>query len=251
MVMFAKKVLWRGRRGRLSCFAAVAVVAGWLLASTLPALAGALPDTGQTKFYDNDKEIPCPPAKGEPFYGQDAHYTRPRSYTKLDAHDNELPDSAAIWYQVRDNVTGLIWEVKQDRDDKPNYANPHDADNSYTWYDSNPATNGGDAGIPGDGTDTEDFIVALNSENGGSGYCGHTDWRLPTPKELSGIVDRGRVWPAVDTEYFPQVLSSYHWSSTTDVINTDFAWRVGFDYGIVSGDHKSSSFYVRAVRLGQ
>jgi len=44
-----------------------------------------IPDTGQTKCYDNEKEIPCP-KEGEPFYGQDANYTiNPMSYTKLDA----------------------------------------------------------------------------------------------------------------------------------------------------------------------
>ena len=32
-----------------------------------------LPDTGQTKCYDNAKEIPCP-QPGEAFYGQDANY---------------------------------------------------------------------------------------------------------------------------------------------------------------------------------
>jgi hypothetical protein len=47
---------------------------------------------------------------------------------------------------VRDNVTGLIWEVKQDKDGTPDYANPHDADNIYTWYNSNSETNGGDSG---------------------------------------------------------------------------------------------------------
>jgi len=42
-----------------------------LLANSL-AFAG-LPDTGQTKCYDNEKEIACPQS-GEPFYGQDAQY---------------------------------------------------------------------------------------------------------------------------------------------------------------------------------
>ena len=58
---------------------------------------------------------------------------------------------------VRDNVTGLFWEVKTDD------GSIHDKDNTYTWYDSNPATNGGNAGTAGEGTDTEDFIEALNS----------------------------------------------------------------------------------------
>ena len=59
-----------------------------LLTLTGMAFAGALPDTGQTKCYNDTAEIPCP-APGEDFYGQDAQYTtNPCSYTKLDAGGN-------------------------------------------------------------------------------------------------------------------------------------------------------------------
>jgi len=75
-----------------------------------------IPDTGQTKCYDNTQEITCP-QPGEDFYGQDAQYPcNPQSYTSL-----------AGGIMVQDNVTGLVWEVKQDKDDTPNYTNPHDA----------------------------------------------------------------------------------------------------------------------------
>ena len=40
----------------------------------LPAAwAGPVPDTGQTKCYNDTVEIPCP-SPGQPFYGQDAQY---------------------------------------------------------------------------------------------------------------------------------------------------------------------------------
>ncbi len=35
-------------------------------------------------------------------------------YTKLDAAGNDLPTGATEWTCVRDNDTGLIWEVKTD-----------------------------------------------------------------------------------------------------------------------------------------
>ena len=129
------------------------------------------PDTGQTKCYDdNGTEITCP-APGEPFYGQDAQYQGPvRSYTKLGAGGVELPDTATFadgWIMTRDNVTGLIWEVKRNKDGTKNYNDPHDADNGYCWCDTNSATNGGDQGRCTDGTDTEDFIAALNQEHFG------------------------------------------------------------------------------------
>ena len=88
-----------------------------------------------------------------------------------------------------------MWEIKDDFDGKVNYSNPHDSDNIYSWYDSNPATNGGNAGTPLDGMDTEDFINALNTAKSG----GFSDWRLPTTKELGYIADLGTSFPAINT----------------------------------------------------
>ena len=106
------------------------------------------PDTGQTTCYDASGNVldPCP-AQGESFHGQDAQYRGPaRSYTSLGNGS-----------MARDNVTGLIWEVKQAKDGTVDYTNPHDADNRYTWCDTNPDTNGGSEGTCGT-NDTEDFI---------------------------------------------------------------------------------------------
>jgi len=208
------------------------------------------PDTGQTKCYDNEKEIPCP-APGEPFYGQDAQYQGPqRSYTKLGHGGVELPDSATIangWIMTRDNVTGLIWEIKTDD------GTIHDKDNIYTWCDHNPETNGGYEGSCGDGTDTEDFVNALNSAN----FGGYSDWRLPTVKELSTLVNSGvpSSGPTIDTTYFPNTMSSDYLSSTTNVYSTNDAWRVNFYFslgivGLVDKDD-DGNLYVRAVRSGQ
>ena len=206
---------------------------------TLSSMAFAgwpIPDSGQTKCYNDTSEIPCP-APGEDFYGQDAQYVNnPRSYTKLQGG-----------IMVQDNVTGLIWEVKQAKDDAEDFSNPHDADNEYTWYDSNPATNGGNAGTPGDGTDTEDFINALNSEN----FGGHSDWRLPTIKELASIADLGTYGPTINTEYFPNTHSSSYWSATTYAGSTYDAWCVPFSYGYDYNSPKSYSRYVRGVRSEQ
>ncbi len=211
------------------------------------AFAWPVPESGVTKCSNDTEEITCP-APGEDFYGQDANYTiNPRSYTKLDAGGNDLSDEATEWVMVRDNVTGLIWEVKQAKDDVADYDNPHDADNEYTWYDSNPETNGGVAGIPGDGTDTEDFINALNTES----FGGHSGWRLPTFKELASIANLGTINPATDTEYFPNTPPSSYWSATTNASHTDSAWCVYFNLGYDSHNSKSGSHWVRGVRSGQ
>jgi len=212
------------------------------------------PDTGQIKCYDNSTEIICPPP-GKPFYGQDAQYQGPqRSYTKLGYINDELvelPDTATVadgWIMTRDNVTGLIWEVKTNKDDIENYGDPHDADNIYTWCDTNLDTNGGGEGTCGNGNDTKDFINALNQQH----FGGFSDWRLPTIKELSTLVNASIPYPgpSIDAAYFPNTGLFYYWSSTTVAGSTNEAWSVLFSFGPILGLDKDSVLYVRAVRSG-
>ncbi len=185
-------------------------------------LAGPVPDTGQTKCYNNTMEIPCP-QPGEMFYGQDAQYTiNPHSYTKLDASGNDLADEAASWVMVRDNVTGLIWEVKTDD------GSIHDRDDQYTWYEAK-----------------DIFVPALNAQS----FGGFSDWRLPTVKELSFlIVDSGST-PLIDLTIFPNGNGAY-WTETTHAKYSGNGWWVVFgDGGVVTGS-KSFYFKIRAVRGG-
>ena len=230
-------------------------VAGFLIAMILlvpgVCFSWPVPDTGQTKCYDAEGNVldPCP-SEGEDFYGQDASYIiNPMSYTKLDGSGNDLPDSASEWVMVKDNVTGLIWEVKRNKDGVKNYDDPHDADNTYTWYDSNPATNCGDAGTPGGGTDTEDFIIDLNNAN----FGGYSDWRLPNREELWSIVDCSirSPGPAINAAYFPDAAASWYYSCTTYAKYTYRVWGVYFKDGASATRHKGESNYIRAVRGGQ
>jgi hypothetical protein len=64
---------------------------------------GVLPDTGQTKCYNNTGEIPCP-APGEPFYGQDGNYQGPQPAYQVS------PDGLV----VTDLNTGLMWQRADD-----------------------------------------------------------------------------------------------------------------------------------------
>lgn len=192
-----------------------------------------VPDTGQNICYNGvGTVIPCP-SPGEPLHGQDANYIiNPTSYTDL---GNDV---------VRDDMTGLYWEVKRNKDSVQNYDDPRDADNTYTWCNTNPATNDGNAGTCGD-HDTMDFIAGLNAASHG----GFTDWRMPTFDELRSIVDYGRYNPAINTAFFPNTVAAYCWSSTTG--GSGYAWRVNFYDGYGNHDLKSYSYYVRAVRGGQ
>ena len=213
---------------------------------TAYAFAAPIPDTGQTTCYDDTGKIsPCP-SPGQAFYGQDACYSiNPMSYTKLDGSGNALPDSATSWVTVRDNVTGLIWENKTGMaGGAANYSDPHNTNNAYTWYDSNPANNGGNAGTPGNGTTT---FNSLNSAH----FGGYSDWRMPMINELIDIVNYGTYNPSISTAYFPNTQSSWYWSSTTYASYTNGAWFVNFDDGLDTNYDKSSGYYVRAVRGGQ
>jgi hypothetical protein len=125
------------------------------------------------------------------------------SFTKLDGNGNPLPASAASWSCVRDNVTGLTWEIKTDdwglRDQR----------RTYTWYNPDTTSNGGWAGWQNGGIchtfytdidcDTDSYVQAVNVE----GLCGARDWRLPSRFELQSIVSNDRYAPAIDTGWFP------------------------------------------------
>ena len=194
----------RTKEGRIVL---VTLFAVFLLPSIALAVDCTIADTGQTNCYDNDSEITCP-SPGEDFYGQDAQYgPNLHSYTKLDENGNDLPDEATSWVMVRDKVTGLVWEMKQNKDDVPDYNNPHDADNTYKWHDAQ-----------------DIFIGALNSAQ----FGGYSDWRLPTVKELASIIDRATYNPSINTTYFPNTQEFFYWSSTTYTGYPDITWTVSF-----------------------
>ncbi len=193
------------KKNILFCLFSLAVVCG----PSLNVHAWSVPETGQVLCYDNASVITCPPP-GEPFYGQDANYSiGSRAFTKLDASGNDLPDGAPSWAMVRDNVLGLIWECKTDD------GTIHDKDNQYGPEDAQSV-----------------HISALNS----AVFGGFDDWRLPTIKELSYIVDRGRIEPAVDPFYFPYI-TLYYWTSTPDPSATYGPYYVqtqtGYEYNFI------------------
>lgn len=124
---------------------------------------------------------------------------------------------------VKDNVTGLIWEVKTDD------GSIHDKNNIYNWDDAQDV-----------------FIADLNAANFGNS----SEWRLPTVKELPFLINSGRYDPAIDTAAFPNAMSYTYWSSTTKAEDTRVAWNMDFFYGVF-GYGYYYAMYVKAVRGGQ
>ncbi|MBV5309871.1 hypothetical protein, partial [Chromatium okenii] len=68
---------------------------------------------------------------------------------------------------VKDNVTGLIWEVKTDN----TTPDLRDKDWTYTWYNSGTGTASGGTCKTTGRCDTEKFVADVNT----SGLCGFND----------------------------------------------------------------------------
>ena len=144
------------------------------------------------------------------------------SYTGDGYYDN------SPWFCLRDNITGLIWEVKAltDTDDI------RDTGTKYTWYNGTGID--GFNGTAGDDTNfnTEELITKVNS----LALCGQTNWRLPTASELLSITNYSAAvndsTAAVDSDYFANMQGegAYYWTSTLN------------SYANADGDNNNSSY---------
>ena len=134
------------------------------------------------------------------------------------AHGSET--AGTRWACVRDNHTGLVWEVKADDN------GPRDRNNTYRWGG---LTADGYTHRSTQGTYHGDWDALVEAGNDDGGLCGRSDWRVPSARELANITR--------DAAWFPNSVGNSYWSSTYEADESDGgdAWRVT-DGRIVSDD---------------
>ncbi|MDD5277582.1 MAG: DUF1566 domain-containing protein [Methylovulum sp.] len=238
--------------------------------TTLSACYGKLNDTGNLTCSDisiNGLGCPVPRYKGQDGdYGRDALARANKlaktgkgkggfDFTKIANDGLVLSANASLgtrandWACTRDNVTGLLWEVKTTD------GGLRDSSNTYSWYNPDDKTNGGFAGYKNGGIckggvscNTQAYANAANALK----LCGKSGWRIPSKAELDSIVDAGSYSPAIDGTYFPNTVYGAYWSSSpvAGFINNS-AWRVNFQYGYDYWNFKIVDNYVRLVHSGQ
>lgn len=234
----------------------------------LPQVIGGskkLSQTGVTQCANEKKEhVACTAALGGDWFGlrQDGEIQAGEAlaYNKK-IHNNKGTKQTDVC--VQDSSTGLIWEAKTDDDGL------QDKDWTYTWYNTNSGTNGGDPGVDTAGKDTcgghlkkcnsQAYIEQLNKNN----YCGYSDWRLPEARELINLVDYGREKPSINpifehTKYDQEkMVGGFYLSNTTQSRyrgGTDggSVYLVGFTWGAANlgfhGVKNRVNGPVRAVR---
>ena len=192
-------------------------------------------------------------------------------FTKIDQWGNELDDSVSDWSCVKDNVTGLMWEVKKDTNRTFGDDGLRDLDDKYSFYDSTNVVNGendfGDKNV--DGTDcvfaiegidyncnTEDFFKSLNSQPDGEHFCGRTDWRLPTLTEVVQLVDFDEFHYKLSTDYFTgtnNIIGAYetYWTANQEEDGNSpsdqFIVTFDTDGGISNNASKTREHHVLSV----
>lgn len=210
-----------------------------MLVTVSNAVLGDVPDSGVINCYDNSGEIPCgsdafPRQDGDGGRDSVVQYLRKIGkgekafdFTKLDQFGDEVPDSSNDFACIRDNVTGLIWELKEPVIATPPASTLRAANNRYSFVNDDTG-NGGESGEAAEALSscpsaTDCGLGAYVEEVNATVYCGGANWRLPTTEELMSIADFGRLGEAhlLDPAFFrfePDIAiqnNLYYWTRQT------------------------------------
>ena len=242
--------------------------------------SGLSPDDEERYRIDENGFGVCPK---ENYREQDAEYRKDRLAHTFHSHDGkEYSPAKEICFS--DQTTGLMWQGKIAYSFHYSYWK-----DTFSWYNPDASTNGGHVGNQDPGGEgcygrqwnepstycnTHAYVARVNRE----GLCGFRDWRLPTVKELEGILSYERVMALFKLQdrdiYFaalPYSLSDVYrdeeemsrvensiiepqrrtfWTATPSARNQNHAWFVDFIYGTSYTWEKSTRRSVRLVRGG-
>lgn len=183
-------------------------------------------DTNQSTNYGNTSAISAP-SEGDDFYGQDA---------QIDGNQPSYVSNGDG--TVTDLVTGLMWTQKADW----NGDGKLDSNDKLTYEQA------------------VAYVDTLNAEN----YAGHSDWRMPTIKELYSLIDfSGKDVsptssnggdPFINTNYFAfvygdtsageRVIDSQWATSTLYTGTTEFAGGAQLMFGVNFADGRIKGYPV-------
>ena len=183
-----------------------------------------LPDTGQDLCYDWERIIceewhmvgPEQVCDSEPYCPEEGEdfYGQDAHYTINPPVLTDNNDGT-----VTDNLTGLIWEQKTEGNE-PTILTYEDA----TAYCEN---------------------LSLGDSD---------DWRVPTRKEYSTLINMSRLSPSLDITYFPYYTSSattiHYWTASDYHDDPTNVWRMQLSWGIIEVGSKEGMNKIRCVSGG-
>jgi hypothetical protein len=239
-----------------------------------PKALGLINDSGVGECFNNTQRINC---GGDDFPAQDAQLGRDSfanrldkvgkgnlafDYTKLNEFADEVADDSSHFSCIRDNVTGLVWEVKTASSDLVPNTPLRDGKNHYTWFINNTGTALAGSRIgPANSTcpsNTNCGLQAYVNEVNALDFCGGTNWRVPTYPELLSLIDYGKQGQSrlLDEDFFPNVPSESllqhlrYWTSQTATDGTSLsqAYIIDMSNGNDLAYPKENTAYVRLVR---
>ncbi len=142
-------------------------------------------------------------------------------WQKLDKSGEPVAIHMGPWSCATDNKTGLTWEVKSWHEDSHYYKA------TYTFYDPKTQLGVKHGGSCQQGQewypcDVSDYIAKINKQ----AYCGITDWRLPTLKELNSLIYKKNIEGKllINPYIFPRTTRSIY--MTADKEQVAGVWHI-------------------------